>query len=423
MEQPWWTLKKKKKSTKSSPALSVNLGSSFFINNWLYIWAFKLIFLCRFVKDLKHCKLRLPLNLTSSYNGKALDQAWKEELLKTNASSAPPSILTALKKIYTKHYFLLSIWKILWGVFTWLGAYFILQEFLRHFSSTTSANPKYAQGHGWAAGLLISSLFSSIAIHQLYGECSKEGIRIKGALTVLVYKKALVLARVRGGAGEVINIVSSDISRVQDAVLNFHFLWTSMLETILILSLAFVILGHVAWTSLGIIVVLIPIQLYLGKWTSILQRESTEVTTQRVHIMSEILTAIKLIKFYAWEIPFSERIHAIRKREMELMKKTLLVKAINYTFVFATPVIIAIVALSIYQLVLGNLTSTISFTSLSVFNTLRYPLLMLPQAVKSFSGAMVSLDRLTKYLTQPEIHPIPKTPMDPHQPLAFEINQ
>jgi hypothetical protein len=63
----------------------------------------------------------------------------------------------------------------------------------------------------------------------------------------------------------------------------------------------------------------LPVQIYLGWFKSKTGFENTMTTSKRVHIMSEILTAIKLIKFYAWEMPFYERIVSIRQTELSLL--------------------------------------------------------------------------------------------------------
>ncbi|KAF9433312.1 hypothetical protein BGZ76_009620 [Entomortierella beljakovae] len=158
---------------------------------------------------------------------------------------------------------------------------------------------------------------------------------------------------------------------------------------------------------MALIIVVLPVQVYLGYLTSNIQVNQTTITTQRVHLMSEILTAIKLIKFYAWEAPFQDQVDEIRAKELHLFKKNLQVKACNMTVVFALPVIVSVTALSVYNSKRdGPLDSSIVFTALSIFNTLRYPLLMLPAAVKSTSGAMLAFRRLNDFLTQSEIEPL-----------------
>jgi ABC transporter transmembrane region len=86
--------------------------------------------------------------------------------------------------------------------------------------------------------------------------------------------------------------------------------------------------------------------MYLGKRTNDFARDQTRKTTDRVHLMSEILTAIKLIKFYAWESPFAEKINEIRAEEMQLIYDSMINKTVNYTVVFAVPVLTALTCLS-----------------------------------------------------------------------------
>ena len=104
--------------------------------------------------------------------------------------------------------------------------------------------------------------------------------------------------------------------------------------------------------------------------------------------MSEILSAIRLIKFYAWEVPFYDRIVEIRRKELNLLKKNLIANAVNFMCVFSVPVITALLALLTYWLTGNVINPVIGFTIVSVFNTLRYPLLMAPLAINSASGKL-----------------------------------
>ena len=126
-----------------------------------------------------------------------------------------------------------------YGIFYSLYDYYFLKEML-NFVNTQADQ---FRGHMFAVALLLSALFSSIAIHQLYGECNRMGIKVKAALNVLIFRKTLRLSRIRGGAGEVINLMSTDVTRVNDAVVNFHFLWSAFLEAALVVFLAFVEIG------------------------------------------------------------------------------------------------------------------------------------------------------------------------------------
>jgi hypothetical protein len=211
---------------------------------------------------------------------------------------------------------------------------------------------------------------------------------------VQIFKKSLVLARIKGGAGDVVNLVSNDCQKIADAFTNCQYLWSAGIEVIAIVVLSFVELSYSAAPALGVIIILIPLQLYLGRLKSKVGFENTTTTSKRVHIMSEILTAIKLIKFYAWEEPFYHRICEIRKKEMELLKKNLIFNAINFMVVFSVPVICALLALLTYWKTGNIINPVVGFTVVSVFNTLRYPLLMAPLAVNSASGKIEQISNI-----------------------------
>jgi uncharacterized MnhB-related membrane protein len=153
-----------------------------------------------------------------------------------------------------------------------------------------------------------------------------------------------------------------------------------------IVALSFVELGYSAAPALGIILILLPLQIYLARLKSKIGFENTKLTSQRVQIMSEILNSIRLIKFYAWELPFYNEISELRQRELALLRKNLIANAVNFMCVFCVPVLTALVALLTYWLTGNNINPVIGFTILSIFNTLRYPLLMAPLAINSTSG-------------------------------------
>ncbi|KAG0329096.1 hypothetical protein BGZ99_003480 [Dissophora globulifera] len=272
-------------------------------------------------------------------------------------------------------------------------------------------------------GILMTSLGSTISIHQLYGQCTAVGIQVKASISVLIYRKVLVLSSTQGGTGEIINMVATDITRIIDAVTNFHFLWSAMVETILILTLAFLAVGWASGlTAVFLVAIGLPVQFYLGHLTSDAQAKQTVITTERVHLMSQILTAIKLVKFYAWEGPFRDQVNILRLRESQLFKKSFQVRAINMAVVFTLPVVIILIALTIYDIRrVGQLSSSVVFTAVGIFNTLRYPFLMLPVAVKSTSGARLALHRLNDFLAQPEIENLKQHSVSEGGDIALEL--
>jgi len=388
-----------------------HLKPSNFLSAWTFAWIWKLSVLVRFV-DAKQIDLVLCNEDTASVNGDLLGKNFAD----VQTEGGPNKVRRALFRTYGWRYAVLGFWKIAWGCFTWLGAYWLLKKVIE-FAEDSAAHrknplgvdePEAMEGHAYALALLGASCLQSISIHQLLSRCNKIGVQIRAGLMAMVFRKSLKLSSARGvgGVGDVVNLMAVDCGRIADATANFHYLWSAAFEVLAILALSFVEIGKSAWPAVGVLILLLPLQAYLGKAIAETSSEFTTTTQHRVHIMSELLTAIKLIKFYAWEPYFRKEINQIRHHEMSLLKRSFFIKSCNFAVVFATPVIVALLCLATYYYTLPTgkvLTSSIVFTVLSVFNTLRYPLLMMPQAVKSSTAAMLAFKRLEQFLSLTEV--------------------
>ena len=67
--------------------------------------------------------------------------------------------------------------------------------------------------------------------------------------------------------------------------------------------------------------ILAPVQFAIGKIIGELRGRTIKVTDERVGLMDEILSSIKLIKLYAWETAFANKTAEIRAREQKLLEK------------------------------------------------------------------------------------------------------
>lgn len=132
--------------------------------------------------------------------------------------------------------------------------------------------------------------------------------------------------------------------------------------------------------------VLFPLQYYLAINASSSACKLTSLITKRVHLMSEVLTAIKLIKFYTWEQYFRKKISDMRSEEMLEMKKEIQFKIASFAIVFATPAFVTCFAIALYRAIGFTLFAQNVFTLLFLLNTLRYPLMFLPNAERNING-------------------------------------
>lgn len=59
-------------------------------------------------------------------------------------------------------------------------------------------------------------------------------------------------------------------------------------------------LGHFTFYGLLFLVIVIPIQSYIGRMFSKMRLKAAEYTDERIRLVDEFLNAIKIIKLYCW---------------------------------------------------------------------------------------------------------------------------
>jgi hypothetical protein len=98
---------------------------------------------------------------------------------------------------------------------------------------------------------------------------------------------------------------------------------------------------------------------------------------------------MNVVKSYAWEDSFLDRIMNVRRSELEWIKKNSLLNGFNAFVIGAVPVLVTVATFAVYISMGNNLTAATAFTSISLFNVLRMPLIMLPQVITQWTTAQV----------------------------------
>ena len=109
---------------------------------------------------------------------------------------------------------------------------------------------------------------------------------------------------------------------------------------------------------------------------------------------------MNVVKMYAWEDSFKERINSVRTKELGLLWEAKLLQMWNSFFINAIPVFVTVLTFSIYAVFIGTLTAEKAFTSIAYFAVLRYPLYQLPAVINQIVNAQVMIGRIEEFLLQ-----------------------
>jgi ABC-type multidrug transport system fused ATPase/permease subunit len=106
-----------------------------------------------------------------------------------------------------------------------------------------------------------------------------------------------------------------------------------------------------------------------------------------------------------------EKVTGLRAKETHSIIEAAGLKTTNMLIVFFAPPAIAVLLFGLYVVyssVNNKLDSTLAFTTLSLFNTLRFPLVVLPRAIKNMAEAIAALRRIQTFLMSPEVQSVHK---------------
>eukprot|EP01125_Pyxidicula_operculata_P021880 TRINITY_DN8721_c0_g1_i1.p1 TRINITY_DN8721_c0_g1~~TRINITY_DN8721_c0_g1_i1.p1 ORF type:complete len:1258 (+),score=294.88 TRINITY_DN8721_c0_g1_i1:29-3775(+) len=374
---------------------STAFDQSWFLSKLTFFWFNQYAFKARNSK-LKDDSFDVPKTERAETNNKRFMEEWAKEISGDN-----PSLFKALWRSFKKQILIAALYKLLWGVFVLLAAYYFVFEVVSLVKVRTAE--EYV---GWvvASFMFICCVLLSLALQQMSSHSTRAGIQLRGALISAIYNKAISVEGISANVGEVIGLVSSDCQRIMDASLYVHYLWSGPLEAFTILALLIKIYGITSLVGFGILILLVPLQFYIAYLIANVREKGVFLGEVRVQIMHEILLAIKLVKFYAWERSFSAQVEQARAAEIKYTSKGGTVKTVNLFIVFFIPPLLAIGIFAVYVKVFGkSLQSEDVFTTLSLFNTLRFPLVQLPRAVRGVAESYTSMKRIQSFLLKPEL--------------------
>uniref|UniRef100_A0A2K5RIG8 Multidrug resistance-associated protein 1 n=1 Tax=Cebus imitator TaxID=2715852 RepID=A0A2K5RIG8_CEBIM len=317
-----------------------------------------------------------------------------------------PSLFKVLYKTFGPYFLMSFFFKAIHDLMMFAGPEIL--KLLINFVNDTTA-PDW-QGYFYTVLLFVSACLQTLLLHQYFHICFVSGMRIKTAVIGAVYRKALVIsnsARKSSTVGEIVNLMSVDAQRFMDLATYINMVWSAPLQVILALYLLWLNLGPSVLAGVAVMVLMVPFNAVMAMKTKTYQVAHMKSKDNRIKLMNEILNGIKVLKLYAWELAFKDKVLDIRQEELKVLKKSAYLAAVGTFTWVCTPFLVALCTFAVYVTVEEKniLDAQKAFVSLALFNILRFPLNILPMVISSIVQASVSLKRLRIFLSHEELEP------------------
>ncbi|KAJ3393677.1 hypothetical protein HDU92_007577 [Lobulomyces angularis] len=346
---------------------------------------------------------KTPKTLTSVYNVNAFEVEWEKELKKGNLDpSYTPNLSTA------------GMLKVLGDTAVVLSP-LVLSSLIKYIAlSENNRNTPVYEGILYVLAMFLLSIFNTVLINYYFQTAQYIGTQTQTALSTAIYKKSLRLSaasRQDFNAGKVTTVVSTDCFRIQLNLMFINVLWTAPIQILLILIMMVISIGPAAIAGVGLLILLTPVQTVLYKKLSLIRKVVAPITDERVKLTQEILSGIRIIKFFSWETSFLKKLQTIRELELKQIFRRGVLTAIVVAIVFGIPVFCSTLSFTIYGIT-RELKAQDIFPTLTWFGQLRFPLMFLPNVLVGIAEYRVAIERIQKLLLAPELESQPEKVVD-----------
>ncbi|XP_044517360.1 ATP-binding cassette sub-family C member 12 isoform X2 [Gracilinanus agilis] len=344
---------------------------------------------------------------TSDANAKRFRFLWDEEVAKVGTEKA--SVGRVVWRFQRTRVLMDIIANFLCIIMAAIGPTVLIHQILQY---TENTSKNIFVGIALCVALFITELTKVIFWALAWAINYRTAIRLKVATSTVAFENLVSFKTLTHiSVGEVINILSSDGHSLFEAALFCPLPATIPVLMAVCSVYAYFILGPTALIGTSVYVIFIPIQMFMAKLNSAFRRSAITMTDNRVQIMNEFLTCIKLIKMYAWEKSFTNNIRGIRKKEKKLLERAGFIQSGNSALAPIVSTMAIVLTFTFHVLLKRKLTAPVAFSVISMFNVMKFSIAILPFSVKAVAEANVSLMRLKKilvnrspptYITQPE---------------------
>ncbi|KTW31190.1 uncharacterized protein T551_01263 [Pneumocystis jirovecii RU7] len=314
------------------------------------------------------------------------------------------ALLKALKDTYGKRYFLSGLIKVVSDMIiifsTVVIKYIIIfsqKKALHNEQPNVYSKPNIAYGIMLCFTLYFMQTLSSFCLHHSFYQSIMIGAMSRTALISCIYRKSLAIKntqRLKFNNGKIMNLINTDVTNIDTGFGYANIIWTSVIQTISISILLFLNLGISTLAGLSLIIVIIPILAKIAKNLVKKNLEISAITDIRVRLTNEMLQSIKVIKFYTWEKSFLKNILGARLKEAKSIKSLHIVRSIIDSLSMNITFFCIIVTFITYYKIKNSLEPSIVFSSLTLLNHLRIPLMLFIYALVVCSNMLASIKRI-----------------------------
>ncbi|KAG9322020.1 hypothetical protein KVV02_003409 [Mortierella alpina] len=352
-----------------------------------------------------------PEEIRTHVNYETVAASWDKEVLRCKATNRTPSFMLSVLRAYQGQITVIMLVRLIGHGFSFVPPVlfsYLLRFFVDYHAAAKEGweLPELQYGFLLAFAMFLSTIISTLLSAKALEKIILIGVRARAASVAMIYRKTLKLspqARQRSTLGQITNHMAIDAQKWITASNFMPLLITIPFELAIGIYLLYRILGWSLLAGLAVFGITTPIQGKMATFMTDSANAKLKKMDERLRLMTEILTNIKIVKLYGWEDAFREKIDAIRTQELYARRMLATINSI-LTIVFSSvTLLMALATFTAYATSGGKMTSEVIFVSIALFGLLNKPLGMASQMISQNIAVRVAMKRIQSFLLLEEI--------------------
>lgn len=240
---------------------------------------------------------------------------------------------------------------------------------------------------------------------------------MEGILQNVIYRKLMYSSEINHyKVGELLNMMSFDSRKVGKFFGKVNLVWQTPMTIFSAFLVLYYFSGNAIFIGLFTMALLFPLTFASSIYYTNHTADYYKIRDERGKFMNDMISSIKLIKYFGLEEKFKKMVNKIRTREYDSLRRSAVFDVLQ---VFSQKLVIlsgSIMTIVFYALIYGNLDLSHVFTTISFFNMLEKPILEFGDNIFDFGLAYVSFKRIQKFFDST----IPKKTTDEKKLIFFE---
>jgi ABC-type multidrug transport system fused ATPase/permease subunit len=272
---------------------------------------------------------------------------------------------------------------------------------------TGSSGEADYMGYVWASVLVGCYLIRSLVMQHAFHLINLAAVKCMNSSTSKIYFKVLKLSsasRKYLETGSIMNYINVDTQAFQFFIQMSTFLFSAPVMIVVAIALTVVEVSWIGLCAPVIFLIGLYFQQKFMKKAYALRKDQLFWTDKRSKCVNEYFSGIRIVKYYGWEKIVSDKIETIRKEELKINFKGLLLRSYVEVLMNMLPIVASVIVFTVFVQVHGadSLKTETVYTTISLFNLMSNPMRMLVMTVVQYANAKASLTRVDHFFGYPE---------------------